>query len=473
MPFQDTRSTGPVATLEDGGWEATRAQAAPATQILAEAQDDAADGLKDIGRQVGNDEYELFVSCGPAQALLQQFDVLRPEFIALHDVGCAVSRRLLAGVAQAGQRPLQKLTIRRQGYGNALARLEFVEWSSPGLRPIRLYSTEVDADTTARHAIALALLAHSRLGMVIVGDLPSHAIATALEPLSAAMREQAWPNRELLMLPLTSASVLSAQAARIVQGTGVNVRTTPQVSRPADAWSYLSGAWNRLREQLGDAGGGLPPLPSVQQPAPPQAATPPATATLAVAPAKPPAREPTKEAAVQPLAKEPPPAATSPGLGPTVPHAEPVVVPEFGNFPPRLPMQPMPKLPRDGPREQTLDELLTDYVGRLLKLNGMLAVCVFERKTATARAHGGRGYAPESMAAQGQALVQASLLFGRGLSMPLAGPETALTLAAHHVVLHPLPRHPELMLLAVLDKGAANLTLARLQIQRLDEDFSI
>ena len=452
----------PRVAADDDGWEATRAQVSPATQILHDEADDPA-ARRDIGRSVGNGEYELFVSCSPQEALLQQFDVLRPEFIALHDLGCSVSRRLLAGVAQASQRQLQKLSIRRQGYGVPLATLEFLEWDSPGAGTIRLYSTEVDADTTSRHAIALALLAHSRLGVVIVGDLPSHALASALEPVHMAMRHQPWTNRDLLMLPLTSPAVLSAQAGRIAQGSGVAVRTTPKVGRPADAWSYVSGAWNLLREQLGPAGRGLPSLPAVQQPA---------TATKPVAaPAVPVAAA----AAVAPVrtAPAPPPAAPTPGLGPTVAQAEPVVVPEFGKFPPRLPMQPMPRLPKDGPREPSLDELLADYIGRLLKLNGMLAVCVFDRKTAAVRAHGGHGFPAETLAAQAQMLMQASIALGRGLTMPLAVPDTAVTLAAHHIVLHPLPKRVELMLAAVLDKGAANLTLARLQIERLDEDFSI
>lgn len=454
----DTRSTA-----DDDGWEATRAQVSPATQILHDEADDPTT-RRDIGRSVGNGEYELFVSCSPAEALLQQFDVLRPEFIALHDLGCSVSRRLLTGVAHASQRKLQKLSIRRQGYGVPLATLQFLEWDSPGAGTIRLYSTEVDADTASRHAIALALLAHSRLGVVIVGDLPSHALATALEPVHTAMRHQPWTNRDLLMLPLTSPAVLSAQAGRIAQGSGVAVRTTPKVGRPAEAWSYVSGAWNLLREQLGPVGRGLPTLPAVQQPA---AAAQPAPAS----PASPPAAA-APVAPVRPV-PAPPPVAPSPGLGPTVAQAEPVVVPEFGKFPPRLPMQPMPRLPKDGPREPSLDELLADYIGRLLKLNGMLAVCVFDRKTAAVRAHGGHGFPAETLAAQAQMLMQASIALGRGLTMPLAVPETAVTLAAHHIVLHPLPRHVELMLAAVLDKGAANLTLARLQIQRLDEDFSI
>ena len=54
---------------------------------------------KEIGRQVGANERELFVSCAPPEALQQQFDHVNPEYIAVHDIGTTSSRRLLTGIA--------------------------------------------------------------------------------------------------------------------------------------------------------------------------------------------------------------------------------------------------------------------------------------------------------------------------------------------------------------------------------------
>lgn len=418
-----------LAQTEGSGWAPTRAQGMQNTQILGEDTDAAPPGERDVGRNVGAGQHELFVTCAPAEALLQQFEHLDPQYIAIHDLGCSISRRLLAGVAQASGRSLQSLTIRRQGYGTALATIEFIEWTSPDCRTIRLYTTTIDADGASRHAIAQALLAHSRLGVLIVGDLPAHAIASGLQPLHQALRFQHWPNRELLLLPLSSSAVLASQAAHLGQGLPVNVVTTPTVARPADAWSYISGAWNRLREQAGLESLRLPVLPGIS-----------AAAAAAGQTAAPPA----------PTAPSRP---AAPGFGP-------------------LPMRPMPEVSRHGPREYTLEQTLNDYVTRLMKLNGMMGVCVFDRSTAQALTHAGKLLAPTAMAARGHALVQACIETGQAMSMPIAGPEAAVTLGAHHLVLHPLPRHPALMLLAILDKSIANLVLARLQIQRLDEDFS-
>jgi len=50
-------------------------------------------------------------------------------------------------------------------------------------------------------------------------------------------------------------------------------------------------------------------------------------------------------------------------------------------------------------------------------------------------------------------------------------PDAAITLGAHHLLLRAVPKHPGFALHAVLDKTHANLTLARLQILRMDAIF--
>jgi hypothetical protein len=439
--FAGLQSADPVAAAE-AHWEATRAQSMLATQIMSADADEAAAGRRDIGRLVGNDEHELFVSCAPAEALLQQFSVLQPEFIAVHDLGCAISRRLLAGVAAVSGRRVQRLVIRRQGYGTALATLQFIEWSVAASATIRLYTTEIDADTAARHALALALLAHSRLGVVFVGDLPPHALVTALQPLQQAMQQGPWPNRQLLMLPLTSASALASQASQLGASQGVSVRTTPQVSRPAEAWAFLSGTWNRLREQAGAAGRPLPVLAGVAAPASaPVAAAPvaPATDPAVAAPA---ARNHTDAAAGAPPLESP------------------------------LPMRPMPVVPGPGARESRPEDRLADYATRLMKVNGMLGCCIVDTVSHRVLAHAGAAFEPDALRRQAEVLLDTAARCGDALGIAVGTPELALTLDAHHLVLRAVPAHPQRMLIGVLDRQLANLTLARMQIQRLDADVA-
>jgi len=423
--WKPTQAASSQAPSAPEAWQATRAQTSLATQFLADEDDYLAPEKSDIGRQTGANERELFVSCAPAEALQQQFEHLHPEFIAIHDIATTSSRKLLVGVAAASGRAMQKLTIRRQGYGTPLATLEFIELPTADGSLLRVYSTEVDADTTARHGLARMLLGFSRLGVVMVGDLPAHAIAPALKPLQDAMLAGPWPNRQMLILPLASASSLVAQGMALSRETGVSVRTTPQVARPADAWGFINGTWNRLREQSQPDGRAIPALAG-------NTATPGAnTADAAAASAAPPR-----------------PAA------------------------PPLAMRPMPSVPTAGARPAVVPENVLDrYVHQLIELGGMVSCCIFDVATGREVTHAGASPGAADLATHGSELLGAIGAASRKLGLGHTLPEAAITLGSHHLLIRAVPRHPGLALHAVLDKTQANLTLARLQVLRLDSVF--
>jgi len=424
-------SSNPPATgarTAPEAWQATRAQTSLATQILQDEDDYLATERSDIGRQTGADTRELFVSCDPAQALQQQFEHLRPDFIAVHDIGTSSSRKLLLGIAAASSRSVQKLVIRRQGYGTALATVEFVELPTPDGSILRMYSTEAEADSAARQGLARMLLAFSRLGVVMVGDLPSHAVSAALAPLHEFMLTGPWPNRQLLMLPLASASALVTQGMELGRGTGVNVRTTPQVTRPADAWGFINGAWSRLR---GDA-----------QPAP----------------TAPPARAPQ----ARPAPAEPVPARPA---APAQPAAMPAAAAAAA---PTLPMRPMPVPGAAAQKGELSAGSLERYVHQLSELAGMVSVCIFDVNSGRNILNAGAGPSAVDLAIHGSTLMGAMSNTSKTLGFGHAIPEAAITLGSHHLLLRAVPRHPGLALHAVLDKSHANLTLARLQVLRMD-----
>jgi len=401
-------------------WQATRAQTAMATQILQTEDDYLAPEKQDIGRQTSANERELFVSCAPALALQQQFEHLHPEFIAVHDIATASSRKLLAGIAAASSRAVQKLIIRRQGYGTALATLDFVELPTPSGGLLRMYSTETDADVdaSARHDLANVLLGFSRLGVMMIGDLPGHAVAGALKPFQDAMTGGAWPNRQVLLLPLSSSngSSLAAQGAELARMTGVNVRTTPQVSRPADAWGFINGSWARLRDGT--------PLDR---------------------------RSPTSPGAAARSAA-PPVAATRPTADPR-------------------PMRPMPAVTSAAARAAAPRGLLDRYVHQLSELPGMVSCCIFDVSSGLEVTHAGASPGAADLAMHGKALLAGMSASSRTLGLGHTLPEAAITLGSHHLLLRAVPGHPGMALHAVLDKAQANLTLARLQVQRMDSLF--
>ena len=423
-----------VDERNEDAWAATRQQTSLVTQIMRDGDEQLAPARRQVGHQVGPSQWELFVASDPAEALQLQFESQAPEFIALHDIGTQSSRRLLTGLAAATQRPVHQLHIRRQGLGMPLARIEFVELPvAADQTPLRLYSTEIDADTHQRHRLARLLLAHSRLAVALVGELPPHAMATALLPLREAIEQGPWHNRNLLMLPLAGAAALASQAAKLVVASEVVVRTTPKVTRPADAWSYLRGAWNKLRMDLLDK---AIHIAEVQDPTSPPAPTP-AAAAASNAPAP---GNPLLESAVAPVASRVP-----------------------------LPMQPMPAVRGAGaPPADAADPALATYLRKCGELKGMISCCVFELATQRTIGHAGARPGPAALASQGAALLAAMTEAAHALNLGEAAPDAAITLGNHHQLLRAVPARPGMAMHAVLDRGQTNLMLLRLQLQRLD-----
>jgi hypothetical protein len=305
---------------------------------------------------------------------------------------------------------VQRLSIRRQGHGVALAVLQFVEVPLSDDTHVRIYTTDINADTNTRHQMAMVLLARSRLAVLMVGELPPHAMTTALKPLGEALAKNNWPNRDMLLLPLGSATTLAAQAAQLVGKSGVVARVTPQAARPTDAWAFISGAWNRLRGQVGG----------------------PATLSTELASALPKPAVPTPEAPTQAMELSPSPTS----------HHLPIVSPAAVRW--------------------------ADYALRCAAVKGVVSCCVFDLSSQRPLAHTGGSPPPERLAIQGALLLDAMADAVRQLG--LAGtspPEASISVGHQHLLLRPVPGHPGIVLHTVLHASASNLTLARMQLERV------
>jgi hypothetical protein len=223
------------------------------------------------------------------------------------------------------------------------------------------------------------------------------------------------------VLPLSGASTVATLAAEMGRGTGVDVRTTPQVTRPADAWGFINGTWARIR----DAAPGPEAAPAAAR------------------------------GGNFPRLADPPRAA------PSAPPAP-------------LAMRPMPTVPTTRsrtPERASPSAVLDRYVHQLSELTGMVSCCVFELSSGRAVAYAGASPGAEDLAMHGTELLASISGTCRTLGLGHAIPDAAITLGAHHLLLRAVPKHPGLALHAVLDKTHANLTLARLQVQRMDSLF--
>jgi len=436
MPGGSTPRTGRQAAEADG----------PATQVVTSKEDYLGQGRYDVGRRIADDQVELFINGEVAPALQAEFQRHKPEFIALHDVGTSASLRLLAGLAGAAGARVQRLSVRRQGQGVALAVLQFVEVPLGDGSRVRVYSTDISADGQARQQMAQVLLGHSLLGVLMVGELPPHAMTSALTPVREAVAHGPWPNRELLMLPLGSGTALAAQAAQISAGGPVAVHVTPRAGKPRHAWQFVAGAWNRLNN-----------LPSGQR-----------LLSTELGQAVPPPQRPRSQLETQPMGLDSLP--TGKPLPASAPPADtpPVWQLQLPAQAPGRREQPAPAVQPPTPMPVPGGTLWNGYVERVLLLKGAVSCCVFDVHTLQTLAHAGSLPSGERLAQHGAQLLFAMADSARALGLSTGHTEAAITTGAHHLVLRPVPGHPGVALHLVLEASATNLTLARMQLERVD-----
>ena len=393
---------------------------APATQIVGDREAYLGQAASDVGRRISEDQVELFVTGDAAMSLQQEFKRLGPEFIALHDLGLTASLRLLNSmVGPAGAR-VQRLSIRRQGQGVALAVIPFVEVTLADGSPVRVYSTDLQAEGPVRAQLARVLLAHSRLGVLMVGDLAARVLTAQVAPLHEAMMQGDWPNRDLLLVPLGNSIGLAAPSAQLGHNTPVAVHVTPHAAKPKHVWTFVGGAWNRLHGMPG----GERALPT----------------ELSRAVPKP--RVPNPEATTEPMPLDMPRRAAAPPLATR----------------PSVSIAPMPVPGASG---------WDAYARRCALIKGVQACCVFDMHSMAVMAFAGDSPAPERLARQGAALLASMLDASRALGLGPTQPETHISTAHHHLLLRPVPGHPGVAMHLVLQAHGSNLTLARMQLERI------
>jgi hypothetical protein len=133
-----------------------------------------------------------------------------------------------------------------------------------------------------------------------------------------------------------------------------------------------------------------------------------------------------------------------------------------------LPMQPMPTVRATAPVGVASDPALATYIRKCSELKGVVSCCVFELSSQRTIGHAGGRPGPAVLASQGAALMASMAEAAHALNLGDAAPDAAITLGNHHQLLRAVPARPGLGLHAVLDRSLTNLTLVRLQLQRLD-----
>lgn len=407
-------NAGPVPA---GEWEATMPADMMATRIMRGEKEYLDPAEREIGRLIGPNLRELFVSCDAAEALRQQLEHLESRHLALHDLaGGPTGLQLLKQLAAMGNGSIRQLVIRQQGYGTTLATIRYADYTLPGTStPVRVYSTDVETTPAAQQAIAKVMMELAQASVLILSEQVAPAPAHALRQALHAVHSARWVCPNLLVLPLGPNAVAAAasQCSQVVQRHGLLLRASPQPARGSDAWSYILGFW-----QKNSARGRLAPVaaPSL------------APLTLDLKPAG--------DAITD---------APAPFIPPTPRVAAPAAATAAAH-----------------------SSSAARYVEQVRGLAGLLACCVFEVATGAPLAHAGHAPSALDMARQGSNLLNAQHLARMALALAEPAQELLISSERHHQVVRPVPGHPELALHALLDRSKTNQSLVRFQLRRLD-----
>jgi hypothetical protein len=243
------------------GWHA---QTELATRLVARDDDEAptSSDCPDLGRLVAPDQRELFVTCAAVDALALQF-TLRPHvFVHVHDVqGGREAMAFLEAMAQSKRASIQALSIRRQGHGDLLASVLYLDVPHEGgASPIRLYALAQQPEGVDPDDLSRAMLAHAAMTVLVFAGEPAPSLTARVQALVRAWRNppscaehQSAPlgglARLVVWLPVgTVGAQVAALGQKIEQWLGTKLRQGPPIRMAADAWPYLSSTWKMVSE---------------------------------------------------------------------------------------------------------------------------------------------------------------------------------------------------------------------------------
>ena len=243
------------------GWHA---QTELATRLLARDDDQSptTSDTPDMGRLVAPDARELFVTCAAVDALALQF-TLRPHlFVHVHDIqGGQEAEAFLLAMSQSTGSTIQSLSIRRQGHGDVLAALKYLDVPQDGgMPPIRLYALGPQPTGVDLHDLTRAMLAHAAMTVLVFAGEPRASLSASVQALVQAWRnppaqpEQASAplgglTRLVVWLPVGAAvGQAGVLGQKLEQWLGLKLRQGPPVRGVAEAWPYLSSTWKMVSD---------------------------------------------------------------------------------------------------------------------------------------------------------------------------------------------------------------------------------
>jgi len=409
------------------------------TQVGSGGQDFAATAIMESiatevnerGQIIDRHVSDLVVTGSPAQAIREHFAATRADLetatsmITLLDPVGVWASSVVKALSDAGGRPIEKLHLREQSTLRTIAMIERTTLVRRHEDTLRIFHADVRAPGPENAEIPVALMERSQMTAVIIGPMQPHAIDALLTSLKLATSLATWRCPHLLFqLPPNAAWINNkVKAIRWPERLHVHIVSEPMTGA-SSVWNAMLNVWNNAKTQPGWD-----------------------------------------------------PAAVSPMLGTS---DFPIKV---GELDPTYDATPKPAIGAFGGEavggpiaarnvfDATRGKLA---LASLLKLDGLLGCALVDAASGLVLAHETRDLQMldmEQAAAACAQVLSSHREAGRSMGLPDPIDEIITTAGARHILIRALQRHPDLVLVALLEKHRTNLALARFQLLEVERSL--
>ncbi|MEO8079540.1 MAG: hypothetical protein ABI641_03355 [Caldimonas sp.] len=404
--FEDTQ-------VDSQGFAATAIMESVATEV------------NDRGQIIDRHLSEIVVSGSPAQAIREHFAATRPDLetatsmITLLDPVGVWASSVIKALSDAGGRPIERLHLREKTTLRTIAMIERTTLVRRQEDTLRVFHADVRAPGPENAEIPVALMERSQMTAVIIGPMQPHAIDALLSALRHACSLDTWRCPHLLFQLPPNAAWINAKVQAMTWPERLHVHMVSEpMTGASSVWNAMLGIWNEAKLQPGWD-----------------------------------------------------PAAVSPMLGT---KDFPIKVGEIGGNAGSASDSAAPGAVVLAPTvtRGVLDPARSrQALAGLRKLDGMIGCALVDASSGMVLANEVRSEGEidmERAAAASTEVLRAHADAANHLGLGNSIDEVITTAGSRHVLIRSLQRHPELFIVAVLEKHRTNLALARFQLLEVE-----
>ena len=388
-----------------------------ATAIL----ESTATEVNERGQIIDRHLTELSITGSPAQAIRDHFAQTRPDLetassmITLVDPVGVWASAVVKALSDAGGRPIERLHLREHGTLRTLAMIERTTLVRRNEDTLKIFHADVRAPGLENSEIPVALMERSQMTAVIIGPMQPHAIDALLGSLKRASALETWRCPHILFQLPPNAPWISTKIAQVTWPSRIRVHVVAEpMTGASSVWNAMLGIWNQAKLQPDWNPGGVSHM----------------LGTLEF----------------------------------------PIKVGDIGAQPStdaRTAAPPAPTIAA-APDASTRNR---QALSSLLRIDGLIGCALVDASTGLVLAHEMRGEQPVDMelaAASCTQVLRSHREAARHMGLVDPVDEIITTAGARHLLVRALQRHPELFLVALLEKHRTNLALARFQLLEVE-----